>query len=265
MMAIPIVYLIALCLVIASIPIIKLAGWIVEGSIDTGPGLLGIFMYIALIAGVMGSPDALKVILILVLIASSLLMPFIGSVADTAKLKAMEVDEVARSSQILEKDPNNAPARIALAKGLHKQGRLDEAIEQADWVMQAFPGLSGRLRPEVDSWKRERDRGGTLDIIICHRCHSENPAVAARCMDCGAAFGTRSGLSQEIWRQGGPKMILRGWLVTAGVVTLCAFAWTILPRFVPIPVLGVLTIASVLVGAVLFLRWVGGDLGQVTD
>jgi hypothetical protein len=263
--AIPIVYVIALCLIVASIPVIKLVGWIVEGAVDPAMGGLGIAMYVALIAGVMGAPSALKIVLIVVLILSACLMPVIGSVSDTVKLKAMENDEIARCSEVLQRDPNNAPARMGLARALYRNGRLEEAIEHADWLLTAFPGLSPRMKPELDTWKRERDRGGVPDIVICHRCHAENAAVMTHCFQCGAAFGTKAGLHQEIWRRGGPAVVVRGWLVTAFVVTLCAFAWTVLPRFVPIPVLGVLTIASVMVGAWLFLRWVGGDLGQVPE
>jgi hypothetical protein len=252
-------------LVIATIPVIKLIGWAIDGGVDPWAAGFGVFLYVCLIAGVMGAPGPLKIFLLAFLVLGAVLTPVLGKASDDVQLARMSSDKFNQLGAILERDPENAPIRIEFARMLRKQGELDRAIEHLQWVLQRYPKLNFQVKAELDTWLRERDRRGVPQPIFCHRCSAENLWNATHCESCAAAFGTRAGMVQKMHYEGGPKRVIRGWIVTASVVNLSVFALIFLPRVLPIEIVGVLVISTVLVGAWLFMRWVGGDMGTVGD
>lgn len=251
------VSLIAMALIVASFPIIKLMGWIAEGAVETPVALLGILLYLALIVGVMGGPSTVKILLVIVLVISAVLTPVFGQVSDQMQHKHMDDEQISAYARALEQNPMNHSARMGLAEALRKRGDLDQAIEHMAWTLQQAPGLGFRIRPQLDTWKRERERIGIPQPIFCHQCRAENQAGAMVCESCGAQFGVRAGMKEGVWRDGGPKVVLRAWIVTSLVIIFALFVFYMLP----LPVAGVVTIAAASVGAWLFLRWVGGDMG----
>lgn len=259
--AVLVVYLFAAALIIASIPVVKLIGWWVEGAIEPILALVGILLYIALLGGVIGAPSGLKILILIVLIISAVLTPLFGQISDQAQNARLEAFRVQQYAEALERNPMDAAARIALAEALHKRGELDRAIEHLAWTLQQFPALSLRVWPQLESWKREKERMGRPRPLFCHQCRAENLADATHCSACGAAFGIRRGIEQRVWQEGGPRVVIRGWIVTATVLMLSCFVLLILPIEVAAPVI----LATCLVGAWLFLRWVGGDMGTVGD
>src|SRR5207248_1021029 len=107
------------------------------------------------IAGVMGAPSGLKIVLVGVLVISAVLTPVFGQVSDRVQLDRMDDNKVTQYSRVLEQNPMNHAARIALAEALYKRGDLDLAIEHLGWTLQQSPTLSFRIRPQLESWKRE--------------------------------------------------------------------------------------------------------------
>jgi hypothetical protein len=94
---------------------------------------------------------------------------------------------------------------------------------------------------------------------------AENPWNATQCYQCGAMFGTSASIRQRVEQEGGPKRVIRGWVVTAAVINFIFFSIFYLSHVLPIEIIGVLIISSVIVGTWLFLRWVGGDMGTVGE
>ncbi len=259
------VCLIAVGLIIASYPVIKLMGWIAEGGVEPVVAIMGIFLYLCLIASIMGAPNAGKVVLLIIILISAILMPYFGQVSDNAQNRKMEHQAYNNLASTVERDPMNAPARMGLARMLRKRGELDLAIEHMDWTLQQYPRLGYRIKMELDTWKREKERVGVPQPIFCHRCHAENDPNASHCRECEAAFGTRASVLQRVDQEGGPRRVIRGWVVTATVINIVCFALIYLPHILPIEVVGVVIIASVIVGAWLFLKWVGGDMGTAVE
>jgi hypothetical protein len=161
--------------------------------------------------------------------------------------------------EALERNPMDPVARVAIAETLYKRGETDQAIEQMEWVLQQFPKLSTTKKPRLESWirERERQRGERPDVTICHICYAENIGPAEHCSSCGAAFGSKRAVREQMEREGGPQRVLRGWIVVATGSLLSVFVLLSLPIEFAAPVL----LAVVIVGAWLFLRWVGGDMG----
>jgi hypothetical protein len=255
----------AAALIIASVPVIKLLGWWFDGLIDGAPAVAGIFLYVVLIASVIAAPSALKVVILLALLASAVAMPVLGQISQDLQNSQLEDNRLRQYALALERNAHDPVPRVALAEALHKRGETDQAIEHMTWVLQQFPKLAVYHAAQLESWRREKLRETQPDVIICHMCHAENDAAAVLCTECGAMFGTRSGMVQRIWREGGPKTVARAWVVLGTTLTVVSFLVTYLPRLLPIEVTGVLVLATVIVGGWLFLRWVGGDIGRPMD
>lgn len=250
-------------LVIASIPVIKLIGMWLEGEIDPTYAMFGIVLYMFLIAGVMGAPSAGKIVLILFILASAVFMPQLMQASDTIQNTRMEDAKLTMLQQSLERNTMDAPSRMELARMLYKKGDLDQAIEQMEWTLNTWPGLGLRIKPQLESWKREKERQGIPPPIFCHRCNAENAWNATQCIACEARFGTRAAIQHQVEREGGPKRVIKGWIIVASLANIICFSLLVLMRFMPIEIVGVVIIASTIVAAWLFLRWVGGDMGSV--
>lgn len=246
-----------MCLIVAAYPVIRMIGWWIDGGAEPLAAILSIAMYFVLIAWAMMAPMGLGIAIFLVILASAILTPFIGQAADTLGNKRIEDERLEAYARALEQDPMDPVARIALAEALYKRGEVTQAIEHMNWTLEQFPRLGSRIRPTLDDWNRALAREAEQPAIFCHMCHAENPPGSVRCAECGAYFGARRGIAQRIRIEGGPRTLVRGWLVTSA--TLCAILFALLTM--PAILAGPIVIAALLVGAVVFLKWVGGDLG----
>ena len=259
--AIMAVMMLLICLLCGSYPVIKLIGWWMDGGVEPLLACMGIMLYVVLLMSVTMLPFVLAIPIILVILASSIMMPYFGKVVEHADLRKIANEEMDRYGRALEENPMNHAARMGLAELLHKRGELDQSIEHMEWTLQQAPSLSFRIRPQLEGWKRERERIGVAQPVFCHRCRCENHPMATECMECGAAFGVKAGMKQQMWREGGPQVVVRAWITTALTVLLGCFAFLFLPAILAAPIL----LATIIVGAWLFLRWVGGDMGTVGD
>ncbi len=255
------VSLAAFALILASIPVIKLIHWGIDGGVEPGLVIVALFLYLALIVSVAAGPSLVKVVALLLILVSAVLMPVLGGAAAQAELKRMDEDRVQSYAAALDRNPMDPVARIALAQELEKRGDLDQAIEHLEWVLKEFPKLTFQHQRTLDTWKRERERQGVPDLFFCHMCHAEQLPGTKQCAQCGAVFGTAEGMRQRLYLDGGPKTIIRGFIVTTVAVGLGLFALLELPSIVAGPII----IAALIVGAVVFLKWVGGDLGKPGD
>ena len=251
--------LVVVALIVSAFPVLKLIGWWMDGGAEPGLAILSIFMYFVLIAMMMAAPAWLAVLLFVLICSSALLAPVMGKVSDKRQHRQIDDVRVQGWAAILERDPGNHAARIALAEVLRKRGELDLAIQHLSWIIQKSPQMALRVRPQMDAWIREKDRIGAPKPIICHECHGENPHWVTACEMCGAQFGTRAGMAHGIRLAGGPKAVIRTWLIAAGSI----IAVVLFFGFLPIEFAAPLAVATVIVGFWLFLRWVGGDLGTV--
>lgn len=249
-------------LLVASFPIIKMIGWWIEGGAEPLQAMLAIFMYLALIAWSMAAPAGIAVLIFLIILFSAIAAPVLGTVSDQAQLRRMDDERLRQYAVALERNPRDPAARMALAEALHKKGEVDQAIEHMTWTLQEFPSLGMRIKPELAMWEREKVRSaGPVSRIYCHECHAENPTETDHCLACGAVFGTRAGIQREVWKAGGPKVVIRGWITVAGTFILALLFLSIIPVEFAAP----LILATCIVAAWLFLRWLGGNMGTAGD
>jgi hypothetical protein len=253
--------LVVLGLILAAIPIVKLIHWAIDGGVDVGLVIIAIFLYIALLASVMAGPSIVKVAALLLILVSAVAMPVLGGAAAQVEMKQMDDERIHSYAAALERNPMDPVARIALAQELEKRGDLDQAIEHLEWVLKEFPRLAFQHQRTLDTWKRERERQGVPDIFFCHVCHAEQAPGTRQCTQCGALFGTAEAMRQRFLVEGGPKTIIKAWVILTVAIGVAMFVVLELPSIVAGPII----IATLIVGAVVFLRWVGGDLGKPAD
>jgi len=253
--------IVVIALIIASYPVIKMIGWWADGGAEPILAVVSIFLYLALIGAMMVAPAGVAIAIFIAIVASAIMVPHFGQMSENAQNARILEERLQQYAAALERNPRDAAARIALAEALYKKGERDQAIEHLAWTLQQFPALSLRIRPQLESWRREKERQGMPQPIFCHMCRAENPFHATHCIECGAAFGLRRGVEQRVWQEGGPRVVIRGWIVTATVLILSCFLLLTLPIEFAAPMI----LAICLVGAWLFLRWVGGDMGTVGD
>jgi hypothetical protein len=248
-------------LLVASYPVIKMIGWWIEGGAEPLLAMVSIFLYIALVGFAMAAPPPVAGLIFVVIVVSAIATPVFGQVSDNVQLRRMDESRMETFARVLDGDPMNAPARMGLAECLHKRGEIEQAIEHMSWTLERFPKLGFSIKPKLDAWIREKDRQGVAQNVYCHMCHCENAYNATHCYECGAAFGTKAGVRQEAWRHGGPKAVIRGWIVTSVSVILILIMFAIMPIEFAAP----LTVATLIVAFWLFLKWIGGDMGTIGD
>lgn len=250
-----------LALIIAAIPVVRLIHLAIDGQLDVGLVAGGIFLYIALIASVAAGPSAIKVGALLLILVSAALLPVYSSIHAEVETRQIDDGRLRAYVAALDRNPMDPVARIALAEELEKRGDVEQAIEHMEWALREYPKLTMMHQSTLDSWKRQVERRDLPDAFFCHICHAEQAPGATMCSECGAMFGTVEGVRQRILREGGPRAIVRGWIVVVPVVMLTVFALLELPSIVAGPII----IAALCIGAWLFLRWVGGDIGRPMD
>ena len=246
------------CVIVGSYPVIRIMGWWSEGTVEGGVAFIGILTFVGLLISAVMMPPVLAFTAIGLILLASAVLPIMSKFSDQRQLNQMEEDKYDKFASVLEKEPMDFPARLGLAEALHKRGQLKEAIEQLEWVLAAAPSLGLRIKPQLESWKRELGRVGQMALIFCHKCRAENPPMATHCIECHTAFGTRKGIKQGMDYDGGPVTIIRGWVVGSSMVLIVMFVvFCQLPSIVAGPII----LGSIIVAIWLFLRWVGGDMG----
>jgi hypothetical protein len=251
--------MLAFGLIVGSYPAIKMFHWYMDGGIEGIHAAIAIMLYVVLLISVTIVPAPLAIAILAIIFLSAVMSPVLEKLHEDSQHKKIYDERMASYARALEENPHNHAARMALAETLHRQGKLDQAIEHMEWVLGQSPALGFRIKPQLDGWKREKERIGQAKAIICHLCSAENHPESTYCSECGAQFGTRAGVKQSIWRDGGPKVIIRAWITTAVTLILACFLLMTLDSIIAGPII----VAMVIVGAWLFLRWAGGDMGTI--
>ncbi len=246
-------------LLLAAIPVIRLITWWVDGQVDAIVAVLAIVVYMTMLVAVVSGPTPVKLVVFLELAVSAVGIPLFSRLSDASALKGMETSKVDAYMAALERDPTDPVPRIAMAEVLAKRGDLAGAVQQMEWVVQQYPRLALHHKAQLDSWRRELANPAGAGWVICHMCHAENAPGATMCSQCGAMFGAREGMVQRIYREGGPKLVIRSMVIGNLSLLLAIYLMLTLPAIIAGPIV----LAGVLVGAWLFMRWVGGDLGVI--
>lgn len=235
---------------LAAFPVYRFIGWWIEGSIAGGELAVLLCTYIGLMGLLLVSGSAWLAFLALVLLVSGVaMMPWLGDMFNRRALRKMDEEEMYRARDALAADPENHIARVVLAEKLYKLGRLDEAIEHLEYVVESSPALSRLERGKLQSWKREQ-AFAQRKLVLCPMCGAENPGEARRCIQCGSPIETFAALKEWAIQEQAVQKVLRAWLTVMVILTVLSFVFLLLP----LEWQGIVTIAALIVGAWYFLN-----------
>lgn len=213
------------------IPIlVVLNAWLVHQSLGSGEAtvlLMTLVGVLALVIKFWGHPVS-YILLVLVLLACGL-SPVLSSRLDRRALVEMDNEDIRKYKLALEHDPRNAAARSFLARVYLKQKRYDEAIEQFQLALEAYPDSieDQRLLKKAVRERQQAEAEG----VVCPACGAINPPGAHTCGGCEAALRP-PGFLQFVTQPQNLKHIAITSALTLGVITLLGITMSFLPSLV---------------------------------
>jgi tetratricopeptide (TPR) repeat protein len=194
------------CMVIAW-PVYRIVTLWLDNAIGWGEAMLGIFILLAFLAGIMRTWGQLSSIFLwLLLLALALVIVVGGRVRNRRRLDGFFRADIAAAGRALAKDPENAAAHMRLASLRERQRDYETAIHHYQEVVRIVPRDSeARLALAHCIEKQRRTLTGNL---TCWRCGRENAGDAAHCHGCGSLISDRN--------------LIVGWLTSRGMTRATA-------------------------------------------
>lgn len=220
-----IVVVCSLCVAVPALVIIN--AWLIDKTIEFGTACIGLCALLgafALIIKFFGQP--LSFIVLALLVGTCLLSPRLANRWEKRGLARMDEEDIDKYLLAIASDPKNAAARSALAKVYRKQTRYDEAIEQLQKALEAYPNEKDKrlLQRVVDEQQRAEAEGP-----ICPACRAINPPGADVCGGCDRPFKQPGFLGWAMQPQNLKRLSTASALVLV-IVTVCAGLLSLLPR-----------------------------------
>jgi len=169
---------------------------------------------------------AIPAIVLVVALTLMAFFPFALNQLDKADLRSYDISRLEKAYESLRLRPDNFASKLEVAKALHSQGLVHQAIAIGAATLDTIPGdrdivtnrsLRDQFREEdykVKQWMREAGKVPLFaDHMRCQKCGHENPLQAAFCEKCGHAF------LLDVARKGDNRTKVIGKL---------AFAWALL-------------------------------------
>jgi len=232
-----------------AIPLCALVyAWRADDSVSPGAVVTGIIVYAALVSVVTAYRGTnLSHLAMGGVIAVYLLAPLYLRFAERGSLKRMIAEDIDKYQRTISFDPRNAAAHTFLGETYFKQRRFDEAIEELETAIQLMPDHSARekslLRQVIEAQARE-----AVKMIRCEHCRKEIAALSRACPCCGG--NPRESFFHWMARPENMKDVFVTSAVCMAVIGILVSA----TRMLPPPLLGVLIVATVIVGGVVLYR-----------
>lgn len=140
----------------------------------------------------------------------------------------IEQEREAQAKEMIERDPENASAYVALAESLWRQNRYEEAISTLRRAIEISPKTTQDEARLLQRWEAEF-QGMSNDIAICPECRQESPRRLKVCRFCGCPFSFGGHLLwglRLVWPEA-----LRGTLIAFLPVSLLIFLAGFFPSF----------------------------------
>jgi hypothetical protein len=225
------VYIGALVLII---PLWYIWDWWTDGVIDAAEAIgLSALLFIVLGQMAVFPNPGLRIALFILLLASAVLMPWIGSTVEKVAQSRYAAEQISKFKMAIAVDGGNLAARLHLAKALYDTGKLDEAVAELEAAF-AVSRLSFQEDRLLSEWKEERRLRDTKNVF-CPRCGNENERGSAACVRCRTPLAR--GFAADWARSGGPVAAIRAWALAVACVTAILLVSAVFPKlFSPNPI-----------------------------
>lgn len=200
----------------------RIVGAYIEGGI--GPyGCIVVGGLFLVLAGAVVVFHSWPLLVLMVLLVA--LSPLLRRRVEKLEDRRYYDERIRECVEALQADPKNLAARSRLAESLHKEGRLDEAIEQYSDLLRIAPGdreEAYKLKQLIEERDERRD-----PLITCPRCGRKNPKSRLYCVGCEASLATGDRLKQ--WLDGASgKQLVRLASIGAGCIVVILFLGSLL-------------------------------------
>lgn len=232
--------LIALALApVCAFAVITLIKWMMENTLDVGPGLAAIAAVIlVMLVTILSKSHFVAGAVIVVLITLMVFLPYAIDQAAMAEIKGSDIDRLDRLHQELSRHPENVSTYFAIAEYVHMLGLEGHAVaitertlDRLSTVMDPIKNQSLRdvFRAEeqrAKEWKRRIKDGAAFRPVPCPRCAHRNEPGNIACGKCNGPF------LLDLARKIDPRNKIRsrlvvGWGLVAAVFTGTVYFWSI--------------------------------------
>lgn len=232
---------------------VSLVQWMVAGETDVLTGLGGIALGLGMGAVATTSPNLmLRPFLFVAVLVTILMYPFVRQAMIGRELKAIDMDALKKSYDALQERPDNAVARLNLAKKAYSLGYLGAAIGIAEDALNQLPkGVFEGEQKMLKRWKEYARKDPKANLsTACLRCGNANPPAATHCQRCGAPYLLeKSKVAFAPSAQG--RKLLAAWIAMVGGIVGIPYASTLPPLIALFAIFGILAV----VGTVLALAF----------
>lgn len=230
-----------------SIWIILMVRWMVAGDFEPVTGTVSILIAMTLGFFTVNPPfPALSPILLITVVATIAMMPFVRSQMNKRELGQIDVDAVERSYEALNVKPDNVAAMIKIAQVLSDRGSVGLAAHLYEAALRPFPeSVFVSERIQLNSWKRMTPRNRLAESAKCHRCDADNDGSSVYCIQCGAPY-----LLDHVKDRWTPSGLARKLVAVWILVVLLLVGIPVVANALPIP-WNVIVIALVMTGGLL--------------
>ena len=179
----------AVAILLSLKPILGLVQAVVDDAIDIGLAILCFACWCGLIILMLNENGWMELFYFCVFCIIALSFTSIGNSVRKFQIARMDKEIYYNYIRQLKEDSTNVGARLHLSKTLYRMGRLSEAIEQMDWILENYPSLGTQYRTTLTSWKKEEARKIRPVTVFCDNCHESTPVGSPICIHCGADMG----------------------------------------------------------------------------
>jgi hypothetical protein len=190
------------CGIVLGIAALMIVYKMIDGDIPVAAGAGSLVMLIGVMLLAVKPPHpAIPAVVLVVALTLMAFFPFALAQLDRADLNSFDVERLDKAYQSLAARPDNFASKLEVAKALHSQGFVHQAIAIASAALDQIPtekdnvtnrSLRDQFRDEdykVKMWMRQ---AGNVPLYAehmhCRACNHENPLSAIVCEKCGNAF-----------------------------------------------------------------------------
>lgn len=230
-----------------------LNAWLIDRIISAVQALLLVLVIFLLFAAMWKTQgDQVMVLYVALMVGAAGATHLIHVEYDRRLLRRLREESMAQYRAVIARDPKNAAAHAYLAETLAEIGQYDAAIEELETAITLEPSRQ-REHHKLRQVMAARDRSRGQAPVQCLECRAENPRGSRTCVKCGASLNT----SFFVWLFTPANLIdvlFRCAIPMLAVIILVAVLFCL-----PLPIVGCVICAGVLVGAFFLLRWIGRD------
>lgn len=199
---------------VVSIYVVAFVQWMIVGEIDVITGILGVGIFMGMGITMMSPPyPELRILSTFGIYSSAVMFPILRWSFKRRDKKALEVEAVRQAYEGFIFRPDNASAKIKLAKHLWGFGLRGHAYVLAEHAM---PDLPRQYFPDEHrmfaQWQAHPPSPREFEPLNCIECATPNPPGTVHCLGCGARYLLHR-VQGRVLSKGLGRKLLGAWIV----------------------------------------------------